>query len=141
MTNRYAIFVIPAAHLVAANAFLAVYHGDDPALSRGFSQGANLDGVPGLPENPFSTATHFYGGMPATEAWVSDMSNMATAMVQPAGGWPIVGVSEAQAIAAAEAMHLEVTIVQDGSSPNPQLTLASALGALGLMKIVPPPEE
>ncbi len=127
--KAYTAHVIPAAHRAAANVVLAIVNGDDLG-SNAFSQSANPTG------NQNDPVTHYYGGMHTTEAWEGVVSNLATTMVAPVGGWPANGVSEADAIAAAEAMHLQVTITQDDTDPNPQASLANALSALGIKKIV-----
>lgn len=126
MRKAYSVYVIPAAHRAAANVALALVNGDDPLSSNAFSQPANASGEWNDPH------THFYGGWSSTEEWEGVVSNLAENMV--AGDWPYGSVSEADAIAAAEALHLQITVTQDGSDPSPSATLANALSGLGLEK-------
>ena len=128
--KAYSIVVIPAAYKDAINVALAIVNGDDPTVSQSCSVPANATGAWEDPES------HYYGGMPTTEAWETLVSNLSTSMV--AGAWPINGISEADAMAAAEHLHLQITVTQDGAPPSPQATLANALTALGLQKIISP---
>lgn len=126
--KAYTVHVIPDAHRAAANVVMAVVNGDD-ITSEAFSVPANATG------NMMDPFTHYYGGMHSTEAWESVVSNLAENMVTPAGGWPANGISEAQAIAAAQAMALEIKITQDGTQPDQMEALTSVLTSLGLQVI------
>jgi len=139
-TKRYCVYMIPVAYKAAADVAMALLNGDNPATSRPFGQGANADGVPGPdPETPFSTATHFFGGMWAHgetgAAWLDAVSNLATNMV--AGDWPVQGVTEAEAMTAASFMTLQVSVTQNGQAPNTFETLFAILNVMNLVKIIP----
>jgi hypothetical protein len=127
--KAYTVHTIPAAHRAAGNVALAVVNGDSLS-SNAFSVAANPSGSSNDP------VTHYFGGMGTTETWESTVSNLAEAMASPVGGWPANGVTEAEAIAAAEAIHLQITITQDGSEPDPSATLANAMAALGIKQVV-----
>lgn len=130
-TKRYCVFLIPAEQKPSANVIMALVNGDDPQWSNSFSVAAN-------PTSDYQDpATHYYGGMPVTEEWLAQVSNLATNMVDLPSGmtWEDYGSTETDAIAAAEAIHLQVTITQDGSEPDPTTTLNNALAALGLQRI------
>lgn len=129
MRKAYSVYVIPAEHKAAINVAMALVNGDDPFASQACSVPANASGDWSDPH------THFYGGMPSTEEWESVISNLAADMVE--GEWPYGDVSEADAIAAAGALHLQITVTQDGSEPSPSVTLSNALAALGLQKVEP----
>jgi hypothetical protein len=73
--------------------------------------------------------------MSVTEEWLSTVSNLATDMVDIPVDYNIL---EADAIAAAEAIYLQVTITQDESEPSPTVTQANALAFLGLQLVVWP---
>lgn len=130
-TKRYCIFVVPAAHQRVANLIMAFVNGDDPQDSNSFKVAANPTG---LYEDPH---THFYGGMSVTEEWLAQVSNLAADMVTlPEGiAWADFDATEAEAVAAAEAIHLQVTITQDGSEPSSNDTRINALAALGLKMV------
>ncbi|WP_297105087.1 hypothetical protein [uncultured Devosia sp.] len=138
MTDRYCIFVIPAAHRAAANLLMALVNGDDPALSNSFSRGANADGSFNSEANLYEMATHFFGGMPITEEWESEVSNLAATHPTPSGGWPWNGITEQDAIDAAGEIYLQVSITQNGTPPDPWLTQSNAMSNLGLVPINPP---
>lgn len=133
-TKRYCVFVIPAAHRAVANVLMAIVNGDDPQVSDSFSVKANPSG---LYEDP---PTHYYGGWSTSEEWLSQVSNLAADLVPLPDGmaWEDYGTSEAAAIAAAEAIHLQVTITQNGDEPSSEGTLNMALAELGLQKVPEP---
>lgn len=133
-TKRYCVFMIPAAHRPAANLVMALVNGDNPALSVPFRVEANPT------SNHLDPVTHFYGGMSVDEDWLALVSNLGTDMIAPPEdtAWTDFGFTEVDVIAAAEAMHLQVTITQDGAEPSPQMTLANALGAFGVKSLVYP---
>ena len=135
-TKRYCVFVTPTAHRAANDLLMALVNGDDPDLSVSFSRGANADGSYNDPENLYELATHYFGGMPVSEAWEITVANLATNLPTPPGGWPWNGITEQDAETAAQAIYLQVTITQDGSNPNPQATLANAMVNLELVPIV-----
>lgn len=127
MTRKaYSVYIVPAAHRVAANVAFALVNGDDPLTSEAFSAPANVSGDYNDPH------THYLGGMPTTAEWEATVGNLAGEMV--AGAWPYGEVTEAAAIAAAAAVHLQITVTQDGSEPSPLQTLQHALDALGLKR-------
>ena len=133
-TKRYCVFMIPAEHRPAANLLMAVVNGDNPNWSNSFSVKANPTG------NHEDPTTHFYGGMSVTEEWLAQVSNLNTDMVPLPEGttWADFDTTEAEAVAAAEAMHLQLTITQDGSEPSSIGTLHNALAALGLQMVQEP---
>lgn len=137
-TRRYCVMLIPVAHRAAANLAVGLLFGDDPAVSKSFSRGANADGSYNTEANLYELATHFFGGLEVTEAGLNALSSLSTSVIEPPGGWPWNGISEADAFAAGEALHLEVTITQDGSTPSSMATLAKALDLKGLVPIIPP---
>lgn len=135
-TKRYCIFVSPAEHRAANNLLMALVNGDDPDLSNSFSRGANADGSYNDPDDLYELATHFFGGMPVSEAWEITVANLASSLPTPPGGWPWNGITQQDAEAAAAAIYLQVTITQDGSAPNPIATMNNAMANLGLTPIV-----
>lgn len=78
--------------------------------------------------------------MSVTEEWLAQVSNLNTDMVPLPEGttWADFDTTEAEAVAAAEAMHLQLTITQDGSEPSSIGTLDNALAALGLKMVQEP---
>jgi hypothetical protein len=130
MRKAYTVYIIPVANREAINVAYALVNGDDPLNSNAFSVPANTTG------NWDDPHTHYYGGMPSTEAWETQVSNLATAM--PGDAWPYGDVTKAEAQTAATVMHLTITVTQDGSEPSPQETLANALAAQGLKKCEQP---
>lgn len=140
-TKRYCIFVIPLEHQVAANLLMALVNGDDPDVSNSFSRGANADGSYDPNQGLYDTATHFFGGMPVSEEWEIEVSNLAADIPTPPGGYPWKGITLENAYEAAEAIFLQVTITQDGTNPNPVLTMNNAMSNLGLVPIVEIEEE
>ncbi len=122
--KAFSVYVIPAEHRAAANIAVALVNGDNPITSDAFSVPANASGDYNDPH------THFYGGMSTTLEWEAAIGNLAAQMVP--GDWPYGEVTEADAIAAATAMKLQITVTQDGSEPDPLATLTNALDALGL---------
>lgn len=133
-TKRYCVFMIPATHQPAANLVMALVNGDNPTQSIPFRVRANPTGDYQDP------VTHYYGGMSVTGEWLDQVSNLTSSMVALPEGmtWADYGITEQEAVDAASAMHLQVTITQDGSEPSPQVTLANALAALGLQMVQDP---
>lgn len=131
--RAYTVFVIPAAYKDAINVALAIVNGDDPTVSQSCKVGANPSGSWEDPE------THYYGGMYTSEAWEVLVSNLSASMV--AAAWPVNGVTEAQAMAAAAQLRLQTTVRQDGVNPDPLGTLENALANYSppLQRITPPP--
>lgn len=124
MTRKaYSVYVVPAEHRAAANIAFALVNGD-PISSDAFGVPANVSG------DFYEPHTHFYGGTWSTPEWEATIGNLAAEMV--AGDWPYGDVTEADAVAAATAMKLQITVTQDGSEPDPLATLQNALDALGL---------
>lgn len=132
---RYCVYVIPAQHKPAGDLIMALVNGDDPAESFSFGRGANADGSYNSEEFPYETATHFFGGMPITEAWESEVAGLAENLPTPSGGYPWNGITEQNALDAAQAIYLQISITQDGVPPSGPLTLANAMSNLGLVAI------
>lgn len=132
MPVHYGIAVIPDAHKNAINVILALWQGENPAASANISQPLNAS------SSPYDPVTHWVGGRLYSDAELLVIQNLPENI--PAASWPVTGidgsVTEQQAIDAATALYLLVGTAETYSSTLAQQTLASALGALGLKRLV-----
>lgn len=132
MQAHYGIAVIPDAHKNAINVVLALWFGDDPALAKNISQPLNASSLATDP------VTHWLGGRPYDDAQLAVLQNLPANL--PAAEWPVMGVdgsvSEQDAIDAATALFVMVGTAEEYTAGLAQQTLASALGALGLQRVV-----
>lgn len=158
-TVHYAISVIPDAHKVALNRLMAWVQEEDILASQNLSQPANgIREPPADPQNPSdpedpNRATHWFGGRLVDEAWLALYQTRETPLPTPAGGWPLrvdetgepvteggtIVLTQQEATDALDALVIQVT-TGEWWAQMPSVTLAAALGALDLHKIIWPDE-
>lgn len=132
MPAHYGIAMIPDAHKNALNVAYALWMDEDPTQSENLSQPANASGSP---EDPVE---RWFGGRLYSEGELAVIQHFASHI--PAADWPVMGVSglvtEQQAIDAATALYLMVGTADTYTTPLAAQTLESALGALGMKRVV-----
>ncbi|MCK1507983.1 hypothetical protein [Bradyrhizobium sp. 18] len=130
MTAHYGVTLISAANKNTINVVLALWVGDNPAVSQNVSQPANQSGDIG------DAATYSFGGRPYDGGELSVIQSLPGNM--PVATWPVQGVagpvSEAEAIAAAAALIVTMTTRDSYTTQQAQETLAASLSALGLRR-------
>ncbi|MCK1578165.1 hypothetical protein IVB03_00875 [Bradyrhizobium sp. 168] len=130
MTAHYGVTHISAANKNAINVVLALWIGDNPAVSQNVSEPANQSGDIG------DAATYWFSGRPYDGGELSVFQSLPGNM--PVAIWPVQGVagpvSEAEAIAAAAALIVTMTTRDSYTMQEAQETLAASLSALGLRR-------
>lgn len=131
MSAHYGVSVIPTEHKNAINVAVALWQGENPALSENLSQPANATGSPDDP------VTHWFGGRPYSDAELAVIQAFADNL--PSANWPVQGVSGpvslVEAQAAAAAMVINVTTQDEYTTQQAQVTFAAVMTALGLKRV------
>lgn len=132
MSISYGVHLIPDANKNAANVLYALIKGEDTAVSENISQPANPSGAEGDPW------TYWFGGKFYTAAELAIFQNLPANI--PAATWPVQGMSGAVTLAdveaAAAAFILTVTTRASFDSQQSTDTLAAALGAINLKRVI-----
>jgi uncharacterized protein YdbL (DUF1318 family) len=131
--SSYAVSVIPDAHKNALNRVCNLLFSDS---------GDNLSQP--LSANGQAPATHWFGGGPVSamqssvfaslQEQASQQGTLGEAVPAPPEGWPYMGVSEADAIAALAALYINVNTGEDAEE-LPEQNRQTVFAALGLQRV------
>lgn len=130
MAIHYSVYIVPADHSVAANRLFNLMLGGD---------GDNFGNADNATGSPNDSVTHWDCAIYQSLEELQAFQGLWTAIPDPAGGWPFMGITLADAQAAVAAMVMTTRSAATSGNLGAEC-LAAALSASGLQRVVYPVE-